>query len=186
MTAPVLTTAIAIQERAGLGADDGVDWADLGTPYTRLESSFVARSIAGMAVQVEVAGHKAPPLVLESCPANHTNFALGEMVLFTGLEQNPGPIVLVFSEPVWGAGAQIQPDYPGAFTGGLEAFDAQDRPVASVRRAGLSTTACDGSAIFLGFRCGPVPVVRLVFAVEAAGGPYALAINRLDLRRAQA
>ncbi|BAC87967.1 hypothetical protein [Gloeobacter violaceus] len=186
MSAPVLTTATAIEERAGLGADDGIDWAGLGAPYTRLERSFVARSIGGMAVQVQVAGHKAPPLVLESCPANHTNFVLGEMVLFTGLEQNPGPIVLVLSEPVWGAGAQIQPDYPGAFTGVLEAFDDQDRPVASVRRAGLSTTACDGSAIFVGFHCLQVPVVRLVFAVEAAGGPYALAVNRLDLRHTRA
>jgi len=86
-----------------------------------------------------------------------------------------------FSAPVQGAGAQIQPDFFGAFVAGVSAFDAngQNLPMGPIdgvlfggfSEPGNSTANGDGSAIFIGLlRLAPsADISRIDF--EVTGGP---------------
>ncbi len=75
------------------------------------------------------------------------NFAPGTALLWTA---SAGPdITLTFAQPVYGAGAQIQADYFGAFTAEVIVNGTQH-----FTETGNSTSAGDNSAIFIGWSGG--------------------------------
>jgi hypothetical protein len=109
-----------ITSRKALGADDTVDWSLLGAPFTALPPKVSATSPKGFGLTIDIAAITAtPPIVLPTGPEPSiaTAFARGDFILFTGGEnpqfpglENPSPITITFAKPVFGAGANLQPD----------------------------------------------------------------------------
>lgn len=86
---------------------------------------------------------------------------------------------IVFNTPVRGAGAQIQRNLYGPFTGTIEAYDTANTLLGSFNLAGNSNGNNDGSAIFLGVLDTSATIKKLVFNVD--NGTADFAINQLDL-----
>jgi hypothetical protein len=108
------------------------------------------------------------------------NFTIGDHLI-----NNNGfsefALTVNFAAPVSGAGAQIQLDNSGPFTATLEAF-AGNTSLGLVTEIGQSSTAEDGSAIFLGAIDTSAEITSIVFGIENPP-PFAgdFAINTLSL-----
>jgi hypothetical protein len=121
---PSAADAIAlVTDRGVLAGSDRLDWSSLGIgqPFKILPNSFAATSSGGLGIQVNIPPANnpriTPPFVFQSSPQIPTNFANGDFVLFTGFTPgvfpsigNPGPIAILFDNPVAAAGAQIAVD----------------------------------------------------------------------------
>ena len=80
------------------------------------------------------------------------NFATGEGLIYNGVDtlaNTPGGILLAFDAPVYGAGAYIQDDPFGAFTGTIALYDSSFNLLGSYSHAGVSDSNV-GTALFLG------------------------------------
>lgn len=187
--------------RADLGGNDVVDWSVVGSifsplgppdPSVFLPSTFSVASQAGRSVQVNIPESTVPgvlpPFVFQTTPAPgiETNFGNGDFILFTGLIPgpppaigNPGPITLVFPEPVFGAGAQFAVDDTFNFLGTIAAFDSSDQLLGSFSAPGTSSLALDNSAAFFGIRDEEARIAKLEFSSSVSAS--ALGINQLSL-----
>ncbi len=165
-----------IGTRAGLGANDFIDWGVLGGSFTVLSNPFNISSNSG-AVIATVSN---PTGGLERLDQNNGwdgNFASGDRLLFT--QFTAGPIDIDFNIPVFGIGAQIQQDLFGTFTGVLDIFATDDTTLlASFNLAGVSNPNGDNSAIFLGGLDTSASIGRVVFDISGTGD---FAINQLSL-----
>jgi List-Bact-rpt repeat protein len=119
----VVVTSPAVQ-----GANDSLSWSQLGGDATALSSAFVATSGSGLGITVDLIG--ANSLTSVVCPASAcswtgTGFAAGDTLLWTSDTGNGGngPLTLTFAHGVSGAGAFVQADGPGLFTGQIQAFN---------------------------------------------------------------
>jgi hypothetical protein len=88
---------------------------------------------------------------------------------------------VLFNTLVDGGGAQIQADFFGPFTATLTAFDSLGNVIGSTVMAGNSTSAADGSAIFISFNSGSPNVSFLNFNVVDQFGGDSLAIDTLTI-----
>lgn len=80
------------------------------------------------------------------------NFANGMGLIYNGvltLGNTPGGILLSFNAPVYGAGAYIQDDHYGPFTGTVSLYDSSFAFLGSYSHAGTSDGNV-GTALFLG------------------------------------
>jgi len=99
------------------------------------------------------------------------NFAPGDNLLLSGHS-----MVIEFSNPVFGAGAQIQRNGFGNFMGTLEVYNGGTL-LHTFNLAGISNSNADNSAIFLGVSNGVANITKIVYSV----GPGSFSINQLDL-----
>ena len=80
------------------------------------------------------------------------NFANGMGLVYNGVKtlgNTPGGILLAFNAPVYGAGAYMQDDVFGAFTGTITLYDSSFSLLGNYSHAGVSDTNV-GTALFLG------------------------------------
>ena len=108
----------------------------------------------GLAATVSSSGDELAPLEQPSSRVNcgyciwDGNFAPGTIVLW---DYGVGPQILVtFSTPVRGAGAQIGSDGYGPFTAQIIAYASNGDVLASFTENGANTETYDNSAIFIG------------------------------------
>ena len=95
-------------------------------------------------------------------------------------------MTISFAAPISGAGAQIHMDNSGPFRATIEAF-AGNTSLGLFSEDGLSTSAEDGSAIFLGVMDSNAEITSIIFGIEnppAFEGDFA--INALSLHTAVA
>lgn len=165
-----------VTDRTALGANDSVDWGSLGSEFTTVGSPFSITSSGGTNLDVSLSSGSFQRRDQSSGWSG--NFAPGDALLWT--QGNLGPLEIDFSTAVSGAGAQIQANQYGSFTGIIEAFDSLGSSLGSFNLAGLSSGSSDNSAIFLGISSDSANIDRLTFSL--ANGSSDFAINQLDLR----
>ncbi|BAT56418.1 unknown protein [Nostoc sp. NIES-3756] len=188
-----------VTERATLKPNDQIDWLSLGkvlnpfvpNPADFLPNSFSATSEGGLGLKVDiplVAG-VTPPFVFQTTfPPNGipTNFANGDLILFTGFQPgkfpavgNPGPLTITFEKPVFGAGTQISVDDTLEFTLFISAFDQTNTLLDTFSIQGTSSLALDNSAQFIGVRSNIPNISRLVFSSSEPNRAFGL--NRVSI-----
>ena len=112
------------------------------------------------------------------------NFSANMGLIYNGvttLGNTPGGILVSFDQPVFGAGAYIQPDWYGSFTGTITLYDSSFTQLgSSFSHAGVSDTNV-GTALFIGAYDGVADVSYAVFDTYGVGGDDNLAIGTLRL-----
>jgi hypothetical protein len=173
---------IEITSRSLFLNNDYADWLNFpGGADTSIPSgSTLASSV--FSLPLTVANTNGTAMTLEEQGNGWSgNFAPGNGVLWTSFGPN-GPLIVDFPVPIFGAGAQIQADWYGQFTGIVTAYDSQGNVLATYSLAGNSTNAADNSAIFLGILDSNAQISRLAFDVSLgdASKDHDLGINQLD------
>lgn len=167
-----------VATRVALGAGGSTDWAALGSAFTTVGNPFTAATtVPGLNVTVGM-----PSSNFERRDQGtgwSGNFAPGDALLWT--RGAAGPISLSFSSLIAGAGANIQADSYGAFTGSISAYDASNALLGSFTLPGNSTANGDGSAIFLGIQSAQQNIARVDFDLVRQGD---LAINDVSIAAA--
>lgn len=165
-----------VTSRPALGGNDYVDWGVLGPAYTVVSNPVNLFSNGGLPLTVSKPT-TGPFERRDQSSGWWGNFASDDPVLWT--RDQVGPMEIVFASPVLGAGAQIQRDLYGDFTGTISAYDAANNLLGSFSLAGNSNGAGDNSAIFLGVLDSSAVIKKVVFDVDNATEDFA--INRLDV-----
>jgi hypothetical protein len=117
-----------ITSGAGQAADDTLAWSQKGADGTVLGASFSATTALSKSVTV---GMGAPNSIISvvctasPCSWTGTGFTAGHSLLWSSDAGNggSGPVTLSFAQGVAGAGALIQADLPGAFTGQIAVYN---------------------------------------------------------------
>ena len=164
--------------RSALGGNDYVDWGKLGSAHTVVRNPFTVTSNDGLSMSVSKPGgpfeRRDQGYDWNDWPGN---FAPGDHLIWTRDEN--GAMTIEFADPVLGAGAQIQTDAYGSFTGTIEAYDSLNNLLGSFNRIGYSDASSNNSAIFLGVLDNSRSIKKIVFMTDR--GSQDFAINRLDL-----
>lgn len=164
-----------VTSRPALGGNDYVDWGVLGSEYTVVSNPFTVTSNGGLSMSVFK-----PVDPFERRDQGNGwwgNFAPGDHLIWT--RDEIGAMTIEFAVPVLGAGAQIQRDAYGTFTGTIQAYDSLNNLLGSFNLTGNSDGSNDNSAIFLGVLDNSPSIKKIVFMTD--GGSEDFAINRLDL-----
>jgi hypothetical protein len=170
---------IQINNPAQLGSFATVNWGIFG-PVPSTVSTFAQAPVGSEMVHINTA---AGALNLE--PGSAVG---GFLTTDTLLSQLPGnlsdPVLVGFSTPVRGVGTQIESLLPGAFTGFMALFDSSNTLLGEISVNGVTTSANDGSAPFIGALSTSADIDHLVFAVDNGNPQFPragdVAINALD------
>jgi hypothetical protein len=164
-----------VNSRAALAGNDYVNWnAAVGPLFTFVPNPSGFNSNNGLPMTISMPGSNS----FQRLDQNNGwggNFAPSDPLIFTNYEA--GPMTISFSQPVYGAGAQIQRNLYGAFSATLQAFDSLGNPVGNFN--GNSNGNADNSAIFMGALSDSANISSIVFSVP--GNPSGFAINQLDI-----
>ena len=179
-------TIVGFTNRTTFGGNDSANWNQLGANLATIPNPFSANSSGGLHItgSFAVAGGTGLVAVQGPGPTNFNgNFANGDFLISTTTNGN-GPLTLAFSQGIIGAGAQIQADFFGPFTAQLEARNGSTS-LGSFSEAGISNSAGDNSAIFIGLKdLSGANITSLVFSVPTCAIPSTctdFAINQLSL-----
>jgi len=170
-----LVFTLALGVTAAWANVDTVDWGQLGPTGTVLSTPQSWISTGGATGLVGVFG----PFNFERRDQGNGwngNFTPGDHLIWN--QGNPGQIRIVFNSPVSDPGANIQADFFGPFTATITAYDAGFNFLGSNTLGGNSTSAGDGSAIFLGLT-GVSGITILDFSLVDINGGGDEAINSL-------
>jgi hypothetical protein len=162
--------------RGDLGGTDFIDWSIVGAANSVHANPFMVLTNGGQLVQVSKSSPGSFERRDQSTGGWAGNFNSGDALIWT--RDETGPLVLDFINPIAGAGAQIQRDQYGLFTGTIEAFDSLGISLGSFSIGGLSSSAEDNSAIFIGVLNDVANIKKLTFNID---GGEDFAINRTDL-----
>lgn len=150
--------------------DDTINWAQFGPAFTLLTTPENWTSDGGLTGQVGIVGTAVGTQNFERLDQGNGwsgNFSPGDPLIYGEVA---GDIGIEFSQPTYGGGAQIQPNFFGSFTARLTAYDSSFNVVGTTVMAGLSNSNADGSAIFIDFHGNIADVSLLVFHVDDPNG----------------
>ncbi len=168
---------VVVTSRAGIAATDFIDWGVLGPSFTVVANPFSISSNGGSTS----ATLSMPTGSFERRDQGNGwagNFAPGDPgdhVLWT--EVANGPTIIKFTNPVAGAGAQIQRDLFGPFTATLDVFDPSNTLIGAFTLPGNSNSNGDNSAIFLGVTDNSADIGSIVYDTDT----HDFGINQLSL-----
>ena len=184
---PAFPAPILVTTPGALGANDSVDWAQLGGDLSSIPNSFSANSANAVVISGLFGSSTGVTSVV--CPAapscswtpSGSGFNAGDTLIWANdFSAGTGPLSLSFSS-VLGAGLWLQPDEVGQFTGQIEAFNG-------VNSLGAFTVTSNagGDPIFLGLLDSVPDITKVVFSLTACGGgscsdPNDFAVNSLLL-----
>lgn len=177
--------------RTDLGANDSLDWGQLGAPgyLSLIPNPFSAQSSGGLRIAGSLPTGQGPLDVLVQCPPTggnpscsvFGNFTPGDNVLFSNFG-SLGPLALVFRAPVAGAGMQIEDDAASPFTATIQAFNGSTL-LGTVTELGTDSTRADGSAIFIGVLSSSTNITSIVVSTQDSSGALgALLVNNLSIK----
>ena len=167
-----------VTSRGAFGGTDFIDWAQLGPSSTTVITSPV-NVTSNLGINA-IASNPQDFIRFDQGLGWGGNFANGDALLFTNFGN--GPMDIVFANPVSGAGAQIQADYFGNYTGYLNVYGSDGITLlANYTENGVSNYFGDNSAIFMGVRDTVPDIGKIEFSVISETGYNDFAINRLDL-----
>ncbi|HYK34717.1 choice-of-anchor D domain-containing protein [Alloacidobacterium sp.] len=117
-----------ITSSSAQAANDTLAWSQKGADGTVLAASFGATT--SMSNSVTVGMSAANSIISVVCPATPcswtgTGFTVSHSLLWSSDAGNggSGPVTLTFSKGISGAGALVQADLPGAFTGEIQVYN---------------------------------------------------------------
>lgn len=174
----VQATPVFVDSRAALNGNDFIDWGAAGPSFTVLTSPFTIPTNLGMTATVSTSNGTN----LERRDQDNGwagNFAPGDPLIWN--QDAGGDIVVNFGMGVFGAGAQVQSDFFGAFTGTISAFGETGNLLGSFMFNGDSNSNGDGSAVFAGILDDTADIFSVSFSVLDQFGQNAFAINQLDI-----
>lgn len=159
LVALALPTALAAQtsfvSSRGDMSGTTLNWITMyGAPFTPVSAAPTATGVPGLSVE------STSPSFLEVRQQPNSwagNFSSGDPVLFGGSTMS-----FLFNMDIFGMGANIQGNSYGTFNGTISAYDAANVLLGSYVLSGNSTSADDGSALFLGLR-SDVGIRRVTF-----------------------
>jgi hypothetical protein len=163
---------IFVSNPGGLGANDSVNWSQLGADGTSIPDTFSA--LSGNAMTINGSFGSSTGLAAVVCPANPScswttsgsGFNAGDTLVWANDgTAGTGPLTLGFPAVI-GAGLWIQADALGAFTGQIQAFNGNTS-------LGTFTMASDGAGdpLFLGVldNTNTADITRVVFSLTSCG-----------------
>lgn len=145
--------------------NDAVDWANTGVAFDLLPNPFTTTSPKGVSLEIG----SASGFELERADEGTGwigNFSPGEALLYSGFG-SPGPILISFNPPIYGAGAAFQTANLGNFAISIEVFDKNGASLGTLTDSGISSQDQDGSAKFFGF----FSTTQLVGAIQIDAVP---------------
>jgi hypothetical protein len=104
------------------------------------------------------------------------NFTSGDALIYSS---NQRYIVFKFKNKVKSVGFQIQSGVLGSFSCGFQVFDSSDCIVGQTTASGTSSTANDGSALFVGINNSNTCIEKVVVRLD----PPTPSINRFSINR---
>jgi hypothetical protein len=139
-----------------------VNWSQLGPSFTPIPHAFVATASNGDSVFGTFGVARQGGQVRQQGNGWAGNFTPGDFLVWTN---NHGPLTFLFDQGYNDVGAQIQPNFYGAFTAELQVYNGTTL-LGTVTEVGNSTNAGDGSAIFIGANdlTGP-NITKAVFSI---------------------
>ena len=153
---------VGVSSAAALHADDSIDWGQLGPVATWVNPGTSATSAGGLVATLNTAGTGFQRI--DQGSGWNGNFSNGEHLLWTS---GQGPdITINFDHPVYGAGAQIQANFFGAFV--AEIFGSNGSLLGSFTENGSSNANGDGSAIFIGLKSALKEITQIQFVLPSA------------------
>jgi hypothetical protein len=150
------------------GSNDSLSWAQKGPDGAILPIGFSATTAMANTATVSLGAPNSVVSVVCSvnpCSWTGTGFTAGHSLLWTSDAGNggSGPVTLTFSKSVSGAGALVQSDLPGAFTGEIQLYNG-------TTLLGSYAVASDtaGDPVYLGAidQSGP-NISKVVFSLTA-------------------
>src|SRR5215472_7567533 len=119
---------VQVSSSAAQAADDSIAWSQKGADGTVLAASFTATTAKANSVTVGMGTANSIVSVVCSatpCSWTGTGFTAGHSLLWSSDAGNggSGPVTLTFAHSVAGAGALVQADLPGAFTGEIQVYN---------------------------------------------------------------
>jgi hypothetical protein len=121
-------TLTQITSSSAQAANDSLAWSQKGADGTVLAASFTATTAKSNSVTVGMgAANSVISVVCTASPCSWTGtgFTAGHSLLWSSDAGNggSGPVTLTFTSSVAGAGALVQADLPGAFTGEIQVYN---------------------------------------------------------------
>jgi len=173
-------SANLITSRADLGANDFIDWAQLGAESFIPTLPKAVTTNEGRAAEVNNPTGPGSVTRLDQGSIWNGNFATGDRL---AVSDPRGPLEINFAAAVFGAGAQIQSNEFGAFTAIIRAYDVNGLLLEDRTLLGSSNDDGDNSAIFIGILRATADIDRIVFDITRPTGTQSdvFAINRLSL-----
>lgn len=170
---PAFPAIIFVSNPGGLGANDSVNWSQLGGDLTSIPDTFSA--LSGNGLTINGAFGSSTGLTSVVCPANPScswsttagfGFNAGDTLVWANDgSAGTGPLTLGFPAVI-GAGLYIQADQLGAFTGRIQAFNGNTS-------LGTFTVASDanGDPLFLGVldNTNTADITSVVFSMTTCG-----------------
>ena len=175
-----------VTTQSALGANDYVDWGQLGpddsfaanpsTVTSSLGGSYtLSKTQADMLFRLDQGGccADAPPPV-----------ATGDHLLFTNDGNNSPNTVVLAGGGMYAAGADVFADAQGAFVARVTAYDSVGNVLASFTESGSTNPGGYGTGLapFLGI-VSDAPFARIGFSLDSAGGDTAsFGMDRVSIR----
>ena len=121
-------TLTQVTSSSAQGANDSLSWSQRGADGTVQAVSFTATTAMANSITVGLgAANSVISVVCTATPCSWTGtgFTAGHALLWTSDAGNggSGPVTLIFSKSVSGAGALVQADLPGPFTGEIQLYN---------------------------------------------------------------
>ncbi len=164
---------VQVGTRGALGVASIVNWSSFGPEFTSVANGTTA---AG----VNVTGSSSSFTVLSGSTFNAdflpTDNVLALFSMSTGNVAS-GSFRLEFAAPVFAAGAQVQANAFGSFSGTIQAFNSANVLLATGLVSGSNGGNGTGSAVFGGFRSDVADIKALVFTGFGDGA----GINQLSV-----
>ncbi|HEV2298371.1 MAG TPA: Ig-like domain-containing protein [Candidatus Acidoferrales bacterium] len=164
-------TMVNVTSLASQGANDTVNWSQLGADQTLLTASFGATSTGGLGITVSLAGPNS--IVSVDCVATPCSWeggaalTAGDSLIWASDNGNSGngPVTFTFAQAVSGAGAFVQANAPGQFTVQIQAFNG-------TTLLGTFSEASDasGDAMYIGLQDATgANITSVTFSLTACG-----------------
>lgn len=155
-----------VTSESALGPGDYIQWSALGSQNTSVANPTSSTSVGGLGYTVSQSGAGSLVRLDQGSSGWMGNFGGAETLLYTG--GTNGPISISFATGVTGVGAQIQSDFFGAYGAKLEAFGAGSNSLGSFTFSGISSSAGDDSAIFIGLLSNTTDIFGVTFSLVNA------------------
>jgi hypothetical protein len=165
-----------INNLGSLGANDSLDWGQLGPDLTVVPSPSSATSANGLLVAF--ANGIQDFYAIQQGNTWGGNFNNGDNLLFNAAG---GPVTLIFSSSISGIGLRFQSIDFGIFTAYITAFGAGNVNFGSVSLNGTSNNAADGSALFLGVTSSSADITSVQLNVQVNGSDNPFALGSLSI-----
>jgi hypothetical protein len=149
---------VGVTSSSQLGANDTIDWGQLGPVGTFVSSPATVTSTGGVAATVSDGGKGFGRLNQGNSWMG--NFSPGAKLLWN---ENGGAVTIDFATPVRGAGAQIQADSQSPFTAKIVGSDGG--VLGSFSENGVSNGNADNSAVFIGILSSKADITEIVFSL---------------------